>query len=391
MVRPVLSVVLNDEDGGLRPEFRLADGLDESTEREVVVSDKRCGRMFAERGTVGVVVRKADDLQSRHLPFGFKALQLSDETIRAFLVGKIEVEPAIPFVEMTLERADARFARIIRCSAIVDEFAVTPITHTGRPRPVPQIPLSRTRHEEIAFAGIRIFAVLVVAVAHGPGLLDEIGGIGAHGPLVAVGADFTLDVKVVEQHKVARQLVVVGGDALVEQAKARVAVAFGQVAEDLVVGAVLFDDVNAILDRTGFTHFNGDRIVRRALGSDAKVRLYRAATIRLRGPGRQLVLELVALRQVDDLQRAMKQAADVFADAGGWFPARLRTVVIRFGDKTLSIGDDQTPAIGCYANGSGIPANRDETEGTTFAGCADIKDGHVVVIGIGHEQRLLVR
>ena len=87
----------------------------------------------------------------------------------------------------------------------------------------------------------------------------------------------------------------------------------------------------------------------------------------------------------------MKQPADVFADAGGWFPARLRTVVIRFGDKTLSIGDDQTPAIGCYANGSGIPANRDETEGTTFAGCADIKDGHVVVIGIGHEQRLLVR
>src|SRR2546430_1385671 len=247
------------------------------------------------------------------------------------------------------------------------------------------------RHEEIAFAGIRIFAVLVVAVTHRPGLLDEIGGIGGHGPLVAIGADFALDVKVVKQHKVARQLVVVGSDALVEQAKARVAVAFGQVAEDLIVGAILLDDVNAILDRAGVTHLNRDRIVRRALRGDAKVRLYRAATIRLRGPGRQLVLELVALRQVDDLQRAMKQAADVFADAGGRFPARLRTVVIRLGDKTFSIGDDQTPAIGCYANGSGIPADRNETEGTAFAGCADTKDGHVVVVGVGYEQRLLVR
>ena len=170
----------------------------------------------------------------------------------------------------------------------------------------------------------------VVAVTHRPGLLDEIGGIGAHGPLVAIGADFTLDVKVVEQHKVARQPVVVGSDALVEQAKARVAIAFGQVAEDLIVGAIFLDDVNAILDRSGLTHFNGDRIVGRALGSDAKVRLYRAATIRLRGPGGQLVLELVALRQVDDLQRAKKQTADVFTDAGGWFPARLRTVAIRF-------------------------------------------------------------
>src|SRR5437879_2824390 len=137
MVGPVLRIVLNNEDGSLRPEFRLAYGLNESTEREVVVGDERCGRVFVGHGAVGVVVRKADDLQPRHLPFGFKSLQLSDEAVRALLVGKIQVEPAITFVEMTLERADARFARIIRGSAIVDEFAVTPIAHTGRARPVP--------------------------------------------------------------------------------------------------------------------------------------------------------------------------------------------------------------------------------------------------------------
>ena len=50
----------------------MADGLDKSTEREVVVGDQGDWRVFARRDAVGVVVRKADDLQPRHLTFGLE-------------------------------------------------------------------------------------------------------------------------------------------------------------------------------------------------------------------------------------------------------------------------------------------------------------------------------
>src|SRR5207247_8493900 len=83
-----------------------------------------------------------------------------------------------------------------------------------------------------------------------------------------------LDIKIVEQHELARELVVVGCDFFTEQTQPRIAVALRQVAKDLVVGAVLLDDVNAILDRAGSTHSGGNRVVRRALPGDAKVRLH---------------------------------------------------------------------------------------------------------------------
>ena len=51
----------------------------------------------------------------------------------------------------------------------------------------------------------------------------------------------------------------VGGDGLGEQADVRLAVAFGHVTEDLVVGAVLLDHVDDILDRRGIADLGGDQ------------------------------------------------------------------------------------------------------------------------------------
>ena len=58
VIRPVLRVVLDDEDGGLRPEFRAANGLDDLTERQIVVGQIGGGGRFAEGGAGGVIVGK---------------------------------------------------------------------------------------------------------------------------------------------------------------------------------------------------------------------------------------------------------------------------------------------------------------------------------------------
>ena len=68
---------------------------------------------------------------------------------------------------------------------------------------------------------------------------------------MAVGAEHAAAIEVVEQHELVDQLVMVGRHLLAEDAQIGVAVAPLHVAEHLVVGAVLLDDVQHVLDRRG--------------------------------------------------------------------------------------------------------------------------------------------
>ena len=86
---------------------------------------------------------------------------------------------------------------------------------------------------------------------------------------MAIGADLAVDVEVVEQHELPGQGVMVGRHLLGKEAQVRLAVALRHVAEDLVVGAVLLDDVDAVLDRRRVTHPAGDGVSgRRASAAD---------------------------------------------------------------------------------------------------------------------------
>src|SRR5207302_4616709 len=76
---------------------------------------------------------------------------------------------------------------------------------------------------------------------------------------MAVGADLAIDIKVVQENKFARELVMVGSDAFGKKAQRRIAVAFGHIPENLVVRPILFYDVNAILKRTWLAAFRWDR------------------------------------------------------------------------------------------------------------------------------------
>lgn len=124
---------------------------------------------------------------------------------------------------------------------------------------------------------------LVMAITKGPEFLHEVSRVGAHGPFVTVGADFTLDVEVIEQDEVAGELVMVGSDAFGEETELRIAVALREVAEDLVVGAVFLDDIEAVFDRTDSPDAGRNGIVGAGGGGDEVVFLQRRAAVGERG------------------------------------------------------------------------------------------------------------
>ena len=134
----------------------------------------------------------------------------------------------------------------------------------------------------------------IAAGEAGEGALHVIVGHGAVRPLMAVGAENARAIGVVEQDELTHHLVVVGRDLLAEDAERRVAVALGQIAEHLVVGAVLLDDVDDVLEDARFAD---------ALGH---------------GPGRLVR----ARRQLGLLQQTVAQVAARRSGSGATIPAR---------------------------------------------------------------------
>ena len=98
---------------------------------------------------------------------------------------------------MSLKRRNQGRTRVIGGRTIIDEFTVASVGHLGRFGSVPKITAGGLRNLESPLARIGVFTVLIVAVTHRPDTLDEVRRVSTHGPFVAVGTHFALDVEVV--------------------------------------------------------------------------------------------------------------------------------------------------------------------------------------------------
>src|SRR6185436_18125509 len=65
---------------------------------------------------------------------------------------------------------------------------------------------------------------------------------------MAVLRDLAVAIKIVENHRFAGKLMTIGRNVFSEQGQIRIAIAFSQVAEDLVKSAILANDVEHVLD-----------------------------------------------------------------------------------------------------------------------------------------------
>ena len=228
--------------------------------------------------------------------------------------------------------------------------------------------------EEVARLGEAFLAVLddrvadLSVVVARPQLLGEIVAVALIRPLVPGNGDLAVGVKVVAQRELRRQRVVIGRDVRAEQRQVRVAVAGRQVAEDLVVGAVLLEDEDDVPDRVGrpAAEVDGHRVAALHLAR-AGVAVDPAKVDRHHAVGRFDLL-LTAARvvrgdAVDDRERPLHQAADVvgrIAEDDVVDVDRLGSV----GADPVSLGiGDVERAAGAQSQSGGEPADRDEAGG----------------------------
>ena len=75
---------------------------------------------------------------------------------------------------------------------------------------------------------------------------------------MAVGAQNAAAIGIIEQDEIANQLVLIRGDSLAKNAEGWIAFALREIAQDLVVSAIFFDDVDDVRDRARFADAFGD-------------------------------------------------------------------------------------------------------------------------------------
>src|SRR5581483_11623656 len=312
VVGAVLSVVFENQNSGVVPIGAVRNGLDDTAYGEIVIGDRgRRGRQaLAEPGSMVVGKAQLDEL--RHgviagLAGGEESLEFVEKFIHAKLIGigdfkvrikRVEVaaklgrsgdvlakdgyvpgigaRAAVGFTDVFWKRlafpdngtlaklaydfGRAPSGRVLAFRSVApvadDEFAVVSIGDATSGEILPkeaaggltrigQAVLGGDAVQERAFG---IVAVLVAAVGDGPGLLDIVGDGGGIGPDVAVTGNVATVVEIIEDAELSRQSMLVGSDVFAVHDEGRVAVGVGQVAEDLIVGAAFFDDVDDMMN-----------------------------------------------------------------------------------------------------------------------------------------------
>ena len=229
----------------------------------------------AELGPTGMIVGQPDEEQVRQVVSRFTLLEALDELRGAPHVRYVEV-PAHGVGDHTRpQRFEIRLARIHNCVGAAQKIMVTVkergIAFAGRVRPpfmaggvFPEVahglPVCERIVPDETRRGISQRILGVESAAAGGITARPVGEFAFHvirsyaavTPVVAVGALDAATIGVVQEGELADQSVLIRRDAFPENAKAGVAIAGGHVTQYLVVGAVLLDNVNDVLENTRF-------------------------------------------------------------------------------------------------------------------------------------------
>ena len=225
---------------------RMRDRVDEPADGEIVVGDHRLRRHVAGARAAGVVAREAHDLELRQRARALVRVELA-----------LPLGEAVDVADVHVERREAR--SVLRAQRVVgdrdrrrfagpgrDELAVVAQRDAVRDGVVPQI--AGVRHGGFG-AVLEVVQRAAVGVVGRPHLLEVVVGERGGRPVVAVGADVRVLEEAVEHAEALRERVLVGRDVRAEQHELRIAVGARDVAEHLIVRAVLLDHVDDVADR----------------------------------------------------------------------------------------------------------------------------------------------
>src|SRR5689334_14619506 len=234
--------------------------------------------------------------------------------------------------------------------------------------------------------GRTVVHVAVLGVAQRPRTLVEVAGIRRGAPGMAVLRNLAVAIEVIEQHELLHDRVLIRRDVAAEQNQAGIAIAFRNIAENLVVRAVLLDDVEHVLDGGAFAGFGGDHGIALEAGLEQQLVAVRRVLNHLFG----VFAQLGAVGSIDEGEQSGQVVAVVHEPALNLFADRTRDV-IGTGPQALAAADQDPLAIRSAGDRGRIPAGRDEAAHFALTAIRYRNHGYAVVIGVGDIEFPAVR
>ena len=164
---------------------------------------------------------------------------------------------------------------------------------------------------------------------------------------MAIAGDFSAVVKIIQHPELRCQFVLVGRNVGAVHRQRRIAVTHLQIAKHLIVGAVLFDHIDHVLDRI------------LAPGKLDRARIVVQQIIVLHGP-REFVELAESRGNVEPRDRTPQQCGNVGVVVVLQFPSSFPHALIRARPLALRSGDDEITALD--GERAGIPISRDKSK-----------------------------
>lgn len=236
---------------------------------------------------------------------------------------------------------------------------------------------------DIAIEALRVEAESPLRVVDRELVLDDIRCAGGGAPRPAVVAGFSAGAEVIECDEGLRQVMLIRRNRLSEQSHRRIAVAAAEVAENLVVGSVLLEDIDHVLDALLHGGQNG---AGGGGGAEAVIALYLLRQLWKRRHG-------ACYREAQQAGFGQLRIVLIGRHAGGITLGSVDVAPVRIGPgRRLRIDDVGPAAIGAEADRVGIPAGRDESRDVVAGiGFAQRYHSNVVQIAVGHEELCFIR
>ena len=264
-------------------------------------------------------------------------------------------------------------------------FAIGAVGESFAPSEIPNV--TRRRHLGRGRRGLANTAII-----GGPQLFIEIGGVARVGPRMTVHTDLGIAVQIIDQEKLFGQAVLVGRHRTSENGESRVAVALWQVPKNLIVGAVLLDDINDMLDRRTHPHPIGQdgSSDRGRLGRTQECVVIGSVGDDLAGVPTDLTAEIGQRERGDAALLERLDRSQPFSVA---ILAQGRQGPTDIGISTQSLRGTNVQKLPVLGDGErrGIPGRGNEPENVALLPFADMDHRHTVIVGIGHKQEALRR
>src|SRR5262249_3742420 len=148
----------------------------------------------------------------------------------------------------------------------------------------------------------------------------EVGSVGRRAPGMTILRNLAVAVEVIEQYELLGDRVVIRRDFAAEENQAGVAVALGDIAENLDVRAILLDDVEDVLDGGTHAGIGGNHRVALEVGLDQQLIAIRRVVDDLFG----VLAEFGAVGRIDEGEESVQVVAVVYETALHVFANRAR-------------------------------------------------------------------